>query len=88
MDIVTNIKRADSGTFLSDHFPLSFSLNAECASVCPSFSSKPQKNNSFVCDWAKLLQMILRDINVLLLTRYNAYLVRLSYVVILTALNT
>ena len=54
VDIVTNIKRADSGTFLSDHFPLSFSLNAECASVCPSFSSKPQKNNSFVCDWAKI----------------------------------
>ena len=54
VDIVTNIKCADSGTFLSDHFPLSFSLNAECASVCPSFSSKPQKNNSFVCDWAKI----------------------------------
>ena len=54
VDIVTNIKRADSGTFLSDHFPLSFSLNAECASVCPSFSSKPQKNNSFFCDWAKI----------------------------------
>ena len=75
MDIVTNIKRADSGTFLSDHFPLSFSLNAECASVCPSFSSKPQKNKSFVCDWAKITSDDIERYQVLL--RYHAYLVRL-----------